>query len=285
MAKDKFSAVWVSHSSMRDYLNCPRSYYLRAIYKDPKNKHKVTLMEPALALGQAVHDVIESLSELPVEIRLKVPLLQKFDVAWENVTGKKGGFSDYDEEMTYKNRGKAMLQNVTDHPGPILNKAVKIKEELPYYWLSEEDNIILCGKIDWIEYLPQTDAVHIVDFKTGKKDEDPDSLQLPIYYLLTSHAQARHIEKMSYWYIEREPEPKKQELPDVEAAQEKILKIARKMKLARTLGKFDCPQGEGGCRYCRKLERVVKGEGTLVGVSQYHQDIYILQKGSQSLIL
>ena len=70
-----------------------------------------------------------------------------------------------------------MLQRVIKHPGPVAKLAVKIKQDLPYYWLSEEDNIILCGKIDWLEYLPDQDGVHIIDFKTSKYDEAPQSLQ------------------------------------------------------------------------------------------------------------
>ncbi|QQS44706.1 PD-(D/E)XK nuclease family protein [Candidatus Roizmanbacteria bacterium] len=93
-------------------------------------------------------------------------------------------------------------------------KAVKIKEDLPHYWLSEEDNIILCGKIDWLEYLPETDSVHIIDFKTSKYDEDGDSLQLPIYYLLVTNTQKREVSKASYWYLERNDDLTEKELPD-----------------------------------------------------------------------
>jgi len=45
--------------------------------------------------------------------------------------------------------------------------------------------------VDWLEYKEETDSVRIIDFKTGKFDEDPDSLQLPIYYLLATHTQTK----------------------------------------------------------------------------------------------
>jgi len=63
MIADKYKATWVSHSSMGDFLKCPRLYYLRSIYKNPVTKNKMTIMEPALALGQVVHEVIEPLSQ------------------------------------------------------------------------------------------------------------------------------------------------------------------------------------------------------------------------------
>ena len=78
--KDKYSAVWVSHSSISDYLKCPRAYYLKNVYRDPKTNRKISVMEPPLALGQAVHEAIESLSALPVEERFTTPLLERFEL-------------------------------------------------------------------------------------------------------------------------------------------------------------------------------------------------------------
>ena len=49
---------------------------------------------------------------------------------------------------------------------------------------NEEENIILNGKIDWLEYVPEDDSIRVIDFKTGKNDEKEGSLQLPIYILL-----------------------------------------------------------------------------------------------------
>lgn len=273
MPKDKYSAVWVSHSSIGDFLRCPRSYYLNNVYKDPQTGHKIKVSSPPLSLGQAVHEVIESLSVLPVEDRFRESLLTKYEEAWKKISGSLGGFSDPDVESTYKERGKVMLQRVMEHPGPLKNLAVKITMDLPYYWLSEEDNIILCGKIDWLEYMPDSDSVHIIDFKTGKNDEDGDSLQLPIYYLITSNCQKRTVAKASYWYIARNDEPTPVELPDSQEAYERVYKIAKEMKLARQLDRFKCPQGNG-CRFCKPLEAIVQGKAMFVGVDEYGQDSY-----------
>src|SRR4030043_1615946 len=255
MPPDKFSAVWVSHSSIGDYLKCPRAYYLHNVYKDPRTGHKITLMQPALALGQIVHDVIESLSVLPAEERLKTSLVDKLETVWQKVAGKLGGFRNQTEELDYKERGKQMLKRVMDHPGPLLNKAVKIKQDLPYYWLSEAENIILCGKIDWLEYLPHDDSVHIIDFKTGKRDENPASLQLSIYHLLATYCQTRPVAKASYWYLDRHTEPKEVTLPNLSEAENQVLAIAKKIKLARVLNHFRC--STNGCRHCEPFERVI----------------------------
>lgn len=273
--RDKYKSVWVSHSSIADFIVCPRAYYLRNVYKDPKTGHKITVTSPALSLGQAVHEVVEGLSILPVDERLRISLLKKLDIAWQKVTGKLGGFKNPTEEAEYKERGRQMLKRIEEHPGPILNKAVKIPTDfLPNYYLSEEDDIILCGKIDWLEYLEDTDSVHIIDFKTGKNEEDSESLQLPIYLLLATNTQNRKVTKASYWYLNKSDDLAEKKLPNISDSKEKVLTVARRIKLARQLNHFVCPTE--GCMKCRPLERILKSEGEKVGVSDTKQDIYIL---------
>ncbi|MCF6276741.1 MAG: PD-(D/E)XK nuclease family protein [Candidatus Magasanikbacteria bacterium] len=275
MAQDKYTAVWVSHTSMGDFLKCPRAYYLKHVYKDPKTNHKMKIVSPPLALGQAVHEVVESLSILPSDSRMNDSLVVKFGEVWEKVSGKNGGFTDLDTEQVYKERGMEMLRKLMKDPGVLINKAVKIQKDLPWFWLSEEDNIILCGKVDWLEYLPETDSVHIIDFKTGKAQEDPNSLQLPIYLTLVQNCQKRKVEKASYWYLQTN-EMVEKELPNAEDAYEKILDIAKRVKLARQLKRFKCPKE--GCFVCKPMERILNGEGEFVGNDEYNYDVYILEK-------
>src|SRR3989344_1495544 len=258
--KDKFKAVWLSHSSIADFLKCPRLYYLRNVYKDPRTGHKFTIMTPPLALGQAVHEVVEGLSILNVEDRFAVSLLEKFETIWEKVSDEKGGFKDKLQEEEYKERGIKMIKNVMENPGPLMNKALKLRKDggLPNYWFSEEENIILCGKVDWIEYQKKDDSVHIIHFKTGRNEEDGQSLQLPIYLLLATNLQKRKIKKASYWYLDKDKEVTEVELPDVNGSIERISKIAGRIKLARQLNHFICK--DGGCRNCYPFERVLRGE-------------------------
>ena len=105
MEPDKYSATWVSHSSISDFLKCPRAYYLRNVYKDPRTGHKMAVMSPPLALGAAVHEVVESLAGLPLEERLKISLVKRLDRVWLKIEGRKGGFRDHEEEENYKQRG------------------------------------------------------------------------------------------------------------------------------------------------------------------------------------
>lgn len=274
---DKYTATWVSHSTIRDFLNCPRLYFLRSRYKDPITGNRIALVEPPLALGLAVHDVLEKLSDFPAEDRIKLPLLKQFEEHWEkDFKGKKGGFSSQAEEDEYRARGREMIKRVVENPGPIANKTIKIKSDfndLPYYFISEEENIILSGKIDWLEYLPKTDSIHILDFKTGRREEKADSLQLPIYLLVAKNTQNREVEKTSYWYLGFNDEPTEVHFPDYEDTKEIVLKHAKRIKLARQLDHFKCPTD--GCRHCTKYEEILKGNAEKVGKTSY-QDVYAL---------
>lgn len=274
MPKDKYTAVWLSHSSIGDYLKCPRSYFLKNVYKDPKTGHKIAIAGPALSLGQSVHEVVESLSQLPAGDRLTVDLISKLNLIWEKISGKKGGFKSAEEEELAKARGIKMLQRIMNNPGPISKPAIKIRQELPYFWLLDEENVILCGKIDWLEYLPEEDGVNIIDFKTGKYDEDPDSLQLPIYQQLTVRCQSKPVLRASYWYLDRDDQPISVQLPDPEESLGRLIPIAKKIALARKLEHYTCPN-INGCRSCLPFEKVLKGEAELVDVRD-KRDVYFL---------
>lgn len=281
MPGDKFSAIWVSHTSINDFLTCPRCYYLKNVYKDKKTGHKIKIMSPPLALGQTVHEVLDQISTLPTPERLKESLVIKFNEIWPKVSGKKGGFLREETEQLYKNRGEEMLLRVMKNPGPVAKPAVKIKEPLPYFWLSEEKNIILCGKVDWLEYLPASDSVHIIDFKTSKAEEKDDSLQLLIYHLLVDKTQRRDVTKASYWYLGFNDNLTPKELPSLVDAQEKILDIAVRIKAARQLNQFKCTS-EAGCYACKPYEAILRGEGEFVGTDEYNADVYIINTGNTS---
>ena len=284
---DKYTAVWVSHSSIGDFLKCPRSYYLKNMYKNPKTGKKVNIVSPALSLGSAVHEVVEGLAQYPAEKRFDnaEELLVRFEKAWEKFKGKMGGFKTEEEEQLAKTRGRAMIQRVIDNPGPLKEKIVRLPEGdmLPNFYLSEKDNIILCGKIDWLGYKPQDDSIHILDFKTGKHEEKEDSLQLPIYQLLLNKLQKRKVTGASYWYLDSDDEPKEVALPTIEESFDKVFAVAKAVSDARYQAKkdgvekvFTCPRGEQGCFSCAPFEKIIKGEAEFLGNGEWGQEVYMV---------
>ena len=277
---DKYAATWISHSSLSDFMACPRSYYLKNVYKSPTSGNKIQLIGPALTLGQVVHGVLESRSKLGVADRFKQPLLEQYEELWAQFSGKRGGFTDASEEQRYKERGAQMLRNVMANPGPLSKLAVKIRVDLPFYWLSEADEIILCGKIDWLEHMPEVDGVRIVDFKTGKHREKEGSLQLPIYHLLVHHTQHRKVVDACYWYLEDSDGLVVKELPSLSDAHEQVYALAKQVRLARKLSMFKCPEGEAGCRACQPYEAILRGEAEFIQVKD-RRDVYVVGSTSQ----
>lgn len=278
---DKFKATWVSHSSIGDFLECPRLYYLRNVYKDPKTGRKVNIVNPYMSLGIAVHNVLEGLVEYPADERMERSLIDLFKEEWKKVSGKIGGFQDQETEDLFYERGVQMIKRAEENPEIFKDKTIRIKEDLPWFWLSEEEEIILCGKIDWIRYVEKYDSVEIIDFKTGKNKESDDSFQLPIYMLLMKNCQDRKTTGAYYWYLDSDDSLTPEELPNIEKAEKDILEVARKIKEARSKKEFICPHG--GCKGCQPFEQILKGEAEFVGVGPYRQDLYILPKHDKLL--
>lgn len=263
---------------MGDFLKCPRAYYLHNVYKDPKTGRKINITNASLSLGHAVHETLEHLKTIPVADRLARDLRADFEKNWETVTGKRGGFRNESEEQAAKERGYAMIARVMRNPGPLARKTVRLRDTgsgmPPNFFLSEEENIILCGLIDWLEYEERDDSVRIIDFKTGKHEEDEDSLQLPIYLLLLGALQKRKVSGAAYWYLENENEPREVPLPSKETALERVLTVARKVKEAREHGAFECSRR--GCFACRPYEAILNKEAEYLGVGGYGQDLYMI---------
>ena len=266
---------------MGDFIKCPRLYYLHNVYKDPKTNRKMTIVTPHMSLGIAVHNVLEGLGNYPAEERMERDLRAQFEEEWLKVTGKKGGFTDETQEEEFKMRGKEMINTAIKDPRFLVNKRIKLPQSnMPCnFYLSEEDNIILNGLIDWIEYLPD-DTLHMIDFKTGKHEEKDSSLQLPIYLLLCNALQKRKVSKASYWYLETDKMVEKQ-LPDLDTARRDVYAVAIKVKEAREQKAFACPKGEEGCMHCRVYEEILalkNGEPSnaqYIGVGGFNQDVYI----------
>lgn len=285
---DKYTAVWVSHSSMGDFLKCPRLYYLHNMYKDPSTGRKMSIVTPHMSLGIAVHEVLEGLGDYPANERMKRDLRATFEEEWLKVTGIRGGFMSTEMEEEFKLRGKEMINNVIKDPRFLINKRIKLPKEKmnPNYYLSEDDNIILNGQVDWIEYLDD-DTLHIVDFKTGKNEEKDGSLQLPIYLLLCNALQKRKVTRASYWYLESDKMVEK-ELPDLEQAKHVVYDIALRVKIARDKNDFSCPNEKDGCMNCKPYEKILewkkktdaerkKDEAIIpVGIGGFNQDLFVV---------
>jgi ATP-dependent helicase/DNAse subunit B len=150
--------------------------------------------------------------------------------------------------------------------------------------------VILCGLVDWVEYMDKDDSLRVIDFKTGKHDEKEDSFQLPIYKILVESLQKRKVKSGAYWYLRKDKFPTEIELvdEDVEEIKSQILKIGIDIKQRKQDNKFECKYktetGES-CFDCRDFEMIKNfDEGNVVpqveylGVGEYKQDLYLMKK-------
>jgi ATP-dependent helicase/DNAse subunit B len=254
-----------------------------------------------MSLGSAVHQVIEPLALLKSEERLQKieskELLNIYENIWPKYSGKMGGFLDIETENDFKARGAEMIKNVLENPGPIIKKTVKFYtgDFIPNIYLSEKDNILLCGLVDWVEYIEKDDTLRVIDFKTGNRDEKEDSFQLPIYKILVESLQKRKVSGAAYWYLAREKFPTSKELndEDVEDIKNQILKIGIEIKKIKDSAKnktqmedmfkckfsgtdhicYDCKDAELIRNYTKDTEEI-----EYLGVGEYKQDLYLILK-------
>jgi hypothetical protein len=249
------------------------------MYKEPASGKKIQVVSPYLTLGIAVHDTLEAIRYLPVKQRFDKPLTEIFEELWVNCEGEKGGFTTNAQEAEFKQRGFEMVKRVQEHPGPIAELSTIIKEKgemVASMMLSSEDNLVLCGNVDWVEVLPGG-SLHIIDFKTGKKEESEGSLQLQIYLLLAQNGNKRPLTKTSYWYLDKDDKPKEVPIPEMAGVTETLIEKGKKIKearLSKDMEKLVCKTG--GCRNCLEYEKVVRGEAKAVGFDPIREKMLYL---------
>lgn len=266
------NAVFISPSSIGDFDKCPQLYFLRNVYRSAKTGLKLQLINPALALGQGVHETIEQFGKLDPKERNKDKLELIYETIWADLSGEKGGFNSAEEEKEYKNRGWVMLDRFLKNSHFLMTTQIKTPD-FPKADLG--DDIILTGKLDWIE--ASGDGFQIIDFKTGKNEEKEDSIQLPIYALLASKIFKSSDIKTNYWYLDQEDELRKFDLPDMEEFAKSLKQKGTIIKLARQTNSFKCARGGQSCWACKGMLAIKNGEGKLVAIDSVRkQEIYIL---------
>lgn len=274
------NAVFLSPSSIADFDKCPQLYFLRNVYRSPTTGLKIQLINPALALGQAVHDTLEQFTNLDPTDRTPEKITAIFSSVWQNLSGEKGGFASSAEEKEHQNRALSMFDRLLAHPR--LPRAVKARlPDFPKVDLG--DDLILTGKLDWIEE-EKDGTYHIIDFKTGQNEERDDSWQLPIYAVLAKGILRTDQVRVSYWYLDKDSDHAPKTLPDLEELVAKIKQKGQIIKLARQTSSFTCSKGPGqSCWACRDMLAIKEGKGKLVAVDTVRkQEIYILPKTTET---
>ncbi len=268
------NAVFISPSSLSDFEKCPQLYYYRNVFRSPRGL-KIQIINPSLALGQAVHDTLSQFLKLKPLERNEGELRRVFDFIWQGMAGEKGGFSSGEEEGGFKQRALSMLERFWG------NKHFQETEmvAIPGFPKVELGNdLILTGKLDWIE--KDEDGYHVIDFKTGKNEEREDSQQLPIYSVLVSGILGSKKIRTSYWYLDKDSEIVGFPSADLDQTLAELKRKGEIVKMVRQTASFRCQSGEESCWACRDMLAVAQGKGKLVSMDPVNrkQEIYILPK-------
>lgn len=265
-------AVFISHTSLSDFLSCPRAYYLKNLYRDKKTGYRLQIINPYLSLGALVHEAISWYLQMEGQVS-KENLEKKFRNLWLKYRGKKGGFESLQQEGEFGKRGIQMLNNFFDNAKK-LGKKELIADFLKFNLV---ENIILNGRLDFAGELPDG-SLHIIDFKTGSKDED-DPLQLYIYAILVQNCLAKKVSKVSFWYLDRDLNPKEAVLDPLEGKIEWLKQKGLEMKKAIEKNDWICIKNPDLCRDCQNYQAVLEGKGELqFEDALYKKLVYYLSK-------
>lgn len=271
--------IFISYTSLSDFLKCPRAYYFKNIYHDPKTGNRIQIASPYLSLGSTVHDSVKWYLEMGGQVTYE-QLEKKFRNFWLKYSGKRGGFSSREEEALFGKRGLKMLANFFKNA----DKLEKIIHHVDFPKLNLFEEVMLMGNFDFVGETEEG-SLHIVDFKTGAKDEK-DPIQLYIYAILAEANFGKPVTSASFWYLDRDDEPRQIVLDPLEPKLEWIIEKAGELKKAIQAGAWICIKGDPSagsgqdelCKECSLHQAVIDGKGEFQFTDhRYKKDVYYLK--------
>lgn len=265
-------ALFISYTGLKDYSRCPRSFYLKNIYRDPKTGYKLQIASPYMTLGALVHDVIKWYLAMDGQVTHD-QLIQKYRNLWLKYRGKRGGFASREDEASFGKRGLQILDYFYKN-AKILEPTLETDDFLKF---KLDESTFLNGRVDFLGKMPDG-SIHVLDFKTGSKDEE-DSLQLYIYAILAESNLQLPVSKISYWYLDRDSAPKEAVLDSLEEKLEWLRTKAKEIKEAIEVGNWVCIGGENFCRDCKSYQDILDGKGEFqFSDDSFKKQVYYLQK-------
>lgn len=265
-------ALWISYTGLKDFLKCPRAYYLKNRYRDPKSGNRLQIASPYMTLGFLVHDAIKWYLQTG-RVATYQDVVKKYRNHWLKYRGKRGGFTSSEEEGSFGKRGLLMLDN-------FIKNVSSLETNLPAYDFLKytlDDRIVLNGKLDFVGQL-KDGSLHILDFKTGSKDED-DPTQLYIYAILAESNFQKEVSKISYWYLDRNSGPTEAVLDPLDEKLEWLRSMAKEIEEAVKADSWICAEGDSPYNECKKYEAIIDGKGEYqFSDDDFKKDVYFLDQ-------
>lgn len=265
--------IFLSYTSLSDFIKCPRSYYLKNIYRDRKTGNRIQVASPYLSLGSLVHDSIKWFLSLEGQVSWD-QLEKKFRNLWLKFSGKRGGFISREQEREFGKRGLKMLDNFYKNAQKLGKSAPNV--DFPKYNLFED--VILMGNFDFIEE-KKDGTLHVLDFKTGASDVK-DATQLYIYAILAEEVYKKKVTGASFWYLDRDSEPKPIVLDSLDSHLKWLIEKAKELKVAIQKNEWKCLE-KGNCD-CLVYQALIDGKGEFqFSDEKFKKDIFFLAADMQ----
>jgi len=264
-------ALFISYTGLKDYIRCPRSFYLKNVYRDPKTGYKLQVTSPYMTLGALVHDAIKWFLQMQGQVT-KDQLIQKYRNLWLKYRGKRGGFSSIEDEASFGKRGLKMLDNFFDNTA-VLERQLKTNDFLKF---KIDEGTFLNGRVDFLGELGDG-TLHVLDFKTGSKDEE-DSLQLHIYAILAESNLQKPVSKVSFWYLDRDSSPKEAVLDSLEERLDWLKTKAKEIKKSLEQANWICIKSPVLCQDCQAYQAIIDGKGEFQFADEaFKKQVYFLK--------
>lgn len=177
---------------LKMFATCPLRYkftyidFLDKEYKKPK---------PYLTMGAHVHNALHDFYEkLEPEERTWENLEKLLRKRWQE---NRKGFAGKEDEKKWGMKALQMLKMYCFKND--LKKTPAMLED--YYDMEIDDGLKVLGRIDRVD--EENEGYHVIDYKTGKIDEEDNSnLQLIAYAMIMSHNMKVPVYKASYLYLQ-----------------------------------------------------------------------------------
>ncbi|MFQ6062229.1 MAG: ATP-dependent helicase, partial [Methanosarcinales archaeon] len=181
---------YVSYSQINTYLNCPRQYKYKYVFKIP------TPAKSYFSFGKVIHETLEKFHKKfkDTSIASKEDILSLYKESWN-----REGYENKTQELEHLQDGEKML---IDYLEIEKENASNIKELEKKFYVKVDD-LVIHGYIDRIDELPEG-GLEIIDYKTSRSPKSENALkkdlQLPIYAIATQQIYNKYPEKLSiYW--------------------------------------------------------------------------------------
>jgi len=222
----------VSPERLRTFRRCKLRYRYQYVDRLPGRAR------PEDALGALVHAALHDFFRyVPPSERDEERLITVLDDKWQALARRPAGGESLRERAEAQLRLFAREEDLSVQP---------LALEAHFQVLLSE-SVALMGRVDRVDQEPDG-SLHVIDYKTGPRPEEPDVEQLHLYAIMVARMLSHPLRRASYYYLELGEvlsiSPDRQELDEVArraiaAAQE----MAAQTEYPATIGRHcaSCP--------------------------------------------